>query len=107
MPVGGVAGQARDLQPHDDAGLGECHFADQFLETVAGNGAGARFAQVAIDHADAFGRPTGGNGAVAQRILPLRALAVLRGDLSQRRLTDVEVGVAAKVIDGAMNRATN
>lgn len=99
VPVGGVAGQARDLQPHDDAGLGERYFADQFLEAVAGNGAGSRFAQIAVDNVDPFGRPTGGNGAIPQPILSLRALAVL-GDLSKRRLTDVEVGVASEVIGG-------
>lgn len=82
-----------------DAGLGDGYFADQFLEAVAGNGAGSRFAQVAVDNLDAFGRSSGGNGAVAQPILSLRALAVL-GDLSKRRLTDVEVSVAPQVIGG-------
>ena len=35
MPIGGVAGQTGDLQPHDDAGLAQGNLADEALEAMA------------------------------------------------------------------------
>ena len=99
MPIGRVAGEARDFQAHDDAGLAERHLADELLEAVARGRARAGLAEVAVDDVDALGRPARGDRAVAQRILALRALAVL-GDLTQRRLADVEIGIALEMIGG-------
>jgi hypothetical protein len=39
VPVGRVARQAGDFEPHDDARFAERHFAHQLLETVARGGA--------------------------------------------------------------------
>ena len=99
MPIGRVARQAGDLEAHDDAGLAERDFADEFLEAVARGGAGSGLAEVAVDDVDALGRPACGDRAITQRILALRALAVL-GDLAQRRLADIEIGVALEMIGG-------
>ena len=99
MPIGRVARQSRDLQAHDDAGLGERDLADEFLEAIAGDGVGSGLAEVAVDDMDALGRPACGDRAITQRILALRALAVL-GDLAQRRLANIEIGVALEMIGG-------
>ena len=99
MPIGRVARQSGDFEAHDDARLGERDFADEFLEAIAGDGVGSRLAEVAVDDVDALGRPACGDRAITQRILPLRALAVL-GDLAQRRLTHIQIGVALKMIGG-------
>ena len=99
MPIGRVAGEPRDFQAHDDAGLAERHFADELLEAVALRRARSGLAEVAIDDANTLGRPACGNRAITQRILALRTLAVL-GDLAQRRLTDIEIGVALEMVGG-------
>ena len=79
--------------------LVERDFADQFLEAVARHGAGAGLAEIAVDDVDTIDRPARGDGAVTQGVLSLSALAVLC-DLPQRRLADVKIGVAAKMIGG-------
>ena len=99
MPVGRVAGEPRDFQAHDDAGLTERHFADEFLEAIACRRARSGFTEVAVDDTNLLGRPARGNRAVTQRILALRTLAVF-GDLTQRRLTDVEIGIALEMVGG-------
>jgi hypothetical protein len=96
VPIGGVAGEAGDLQAHDDSGLAEHHLADEFLEAVAHRGGRAGLAEITIDDAHPLGRPACGNRTVTQRVLTLCALAVL-GDLPQGRLTHVEIGVALEV----------
>lgn len=82
MPIGRVAGQPGDLQPHDDASLTQGDLADQLLEAIARRRAGAGFAEVVVDHMNPLGGPTRCYRAIAQRILALRALDVL-GDLPQ------------------------
>ena len=99
MPIGRVTGEPGDLKPHDDAGLGQRHFADELLETVAGGSGRCGLAEIAVNDAYALGRPTRGDRAMAQSILALRALAVL-GDLAQGRLADIEISVAFEVIGG-------
>ena len=99
MPIGRVAGEPRDFQAHDDAGLAECHFADEFLEAVARRRARSGLAEIAIDDMNLLGWPAGSDCAVTQRILALRALAVF-GDLTQRRLANVEIGIALEMVGG-------
>ena len=74
VPVGRVAGEAGDLETHDDARLAERHLAHQLLEAVARGGTRAGLAEIAIDDADALGRPPRGNRAIAE---PILARAVL------------------------------
>lgn len=99
VPVSRVAREARDLQAHDNAGLAEPHLAHELLEAVARCRTRSRLAEIAIDDMNALDRPARGDGPIAQRILALRALTVL-GDLAERRLTDVEVGIAPEMIGG-------
>jgi hypothetical protein len=46
-----------------------------------------------------FGRPARSNRAVTQRILAPRTLTVF-GDLTQRRLTDVQIGITLEMVGG-------
>ena len=99
VPVGRVARKTRDLQAHDDAGLAERHLAHELLEAVACCRTRSGLAEIAIDDVNALDRPARGNCAIAQRILALRALAVL-GDLAERRLANIEIGVALEMVGG-------
>jgi hypothetical protein len=99
VPISRVARQARDLQAHDNARLAERHLAHELLEAVTRRCTRSRLAEIAVDDTNALDRPARGNGPIAQRVLALRALTVL-SDLPERRLTDVEVGVALEMIGG-------
>ena len=99
MPIGRVAGETRDFQTHDDAGLAERHLADEFLEAIARCRARSGLAEIAIDDMDPLDRPACGDRAITQRILALRTLAVL-GNLAQRRLADIEIGIALEMVGG-------
>ena len=99
MPIGRVAGEPRDFQAHDDAGLAERHLADEFLEAVARRRARSGLAEIAIDDMNVLDRPACGDRAITQRILALRTLAVF-GDLTQRRLADIEIGIALEMVGG-------
>ena len=95
MPVHRVASQARDLQAEHDAGMPHADLGHQVLEALAVR-RGARLAEVAVDHDDAFLGPAQRHRALAQAVLALGALGVLE-HLPQRRLTHVQVGVALEV----------
>ncbi len=77
MPVGRVARQPRDFQAHDDAGLVERDLTDKLLKSISSDRAGSGLAQIAIDDVDPLGGPAACRGAVAQRVLSLRAFTVL------------------------------
>lgn len=99
VPIGRVAREPRDLQAHDDAGLAERHLADEFLEAVAFCCARAGLAEIAIDDTNGLGGPACGDRLITQGILTLCALAVF-GHLTQRRLTDIEIGTALEMVGG-------
>jgi hypothetical protein len=65
MPVGAVAGEARDFEPQDDPDLAERNLADELLEAVTPGGIRARLSEVAVDDVDALGWPAEGDGAIA------------------------------------------
>src|SRR5438105_9900182 len=92
VPVGRVACETRDLQAHDDAGFAKRHLAHKLLEAVARRRTRSRLAEIAIDDMDAVDRPACPHRPITQRVLALRALAVL-GDLAERRLADIKIGV--------------
>src|ERR1700674_856704 len=96
MPVGRVARQARDLQSHHDSGASQAHLGDQVLEAFAIDGRGARVPEVRIDDDHLIEPPSQCNGALAQVVLTLGALGVLK-HLPQRRLAHVEISVSLKV----------
>ena len=97
VPVGTVSRQARDLEPHDDAGPTQTDLAHQALETLAPRRRSARLSLVAVDDDDLLIAPAEGGCAAAQRVLPLRALDVLQ-DLSHRGLPDVQVGTTLEMV---------
>ena len=99
VPVSRVACETRDLQAHDDAGFAKRHLAHELLEAVARRRTGSGLAKIAIDDMDAVDRPACRNRPITQRVLALRALAVL-GDLAERRLADIEIGVALEMVGG-------
>src|SRR5260370_38357995 len=101
MPIRRVARQPRDLQAHDDAGLAERHLAHELLKAVACGAAGTGLAEIAIDNANALDRPACRNRASTQRILALRALAVV-GDLPQCGLRDIQVRIALEMVGRAV-----
>ena len=95
MPVGGVAGQPRDLEPEHDAGATHADFGDQVLEPLAVL-VGSGLTEVGVDHDNPLGRPAERHRPLAQCILAARALRVL-DHLAHRGLAHIEVGVAAQV----------
>jgi hypothetical protein len=99
MPVRRVARQPRDFQAHHNAGLAERDLAHELLKAVARCRTRSGLAEIAIDDVNALDRPTRRNRPVTQRVLALRALAVL-GDLSQGRLADIEVRITLEMIGG-------
>jgi hypothetical protein len=77
VPVGRTAGQPRDLEAEDNARAADPHLRDQPLEARPGPGAGGGLPEVVVDDHDPIQGPAQGDRAVAERILPLRALGVL------------------------------
>ena len=96
VPVGVVAGQARDLQAQHHAHLAHRHGRYQQAEAIAVASGCARLAEIVVNHTDLIGTPAKANGPVLQCVLAPRALGVLL-HLAQRRLADVDDGVALEV----------
>src|SRR5215468_1090335 len=96
MPVGRVARQTGDLEPHHDARAPQAHFGDETLKAFAIGRGCTRLPEVAVDHDDPLERPSECDGALPEGVLPLGALLVLE-DLTQRRLPHVEVRVALQM----------
>ena len=96
VPVGGVACQARDLQPQHDPGAAQPDLGHQALEALAVHCRGPRLAEIRVDDDHLLRGPPQRHGALAQPVLALRALGVLE-DLPHRRLPHVEVRVALEV----------
>jgi hypothetical protein len=99
VPVGAVACQTRDFQSEHDASVAQAHFGHQLLKTFAVGRCGPRFAQVPINHDNAFGRPTQRDGPLAQGILTFGAFGVFQ-DLAQGGLAHVEEGLTLQVLGG-------
>jgi hypothetical protein len=97
LPVDRVAGQSRDLKPEHDANLAQTDSRNEFLETIARHAVGSGHPEILIDDMNALRRPAERDRAVAQRVLPSRALAVLI-DLPQRRLANVKIGITAQMV---------
>ena len=97
MPVGVVPRQARDLQPHDDAGAAHAHIADQTLKALAPSRRCARLALIAIDDDDLIVVPAERDGSAAQCVLTFRTLDVL-DDLPHRRLPNIQVRASLEMV---------
>ena len=65
MPVGVVPGQARDLEPHNDARVSHTDIGDQALKTFAPGCRCARFALVFVDDDNLIVAPAQGRGTIA------------------------------------------
>jgi hypothetical protein len=69
VPVGGVAGEARDLEAEDDAGVAEPDLGDERLEGLAIGAGGPGESEVAVDDDDALVGPAERDGALAKGVL--------------------------------------
>jgi hypothetical protein len=96
VPVGGIPSQARDLQPHHQAGLAEGDLTDQLLKPVAAGRLGARLTEIAVDYVDTFERPAQCHGAIPQGVLALCALRVFQ-NLARCRLSNVKIGIVLQM----------
>jgi hypothetical protein len=97
LPVGIVARQPGDFQPHHDSGMPHADVADQPLKPLAPGRRRSGLTLIAIDDDDLLVAPAESDSAPAKPILPPGALCVL-DDLPHRRLADVQVCAALKVI---------
>ena len=77
VPVGVIARQARDLEAQDDADLGEGDIGRQPGEAGALGEPRAREALVVVDDGDLIAVPAELDGAMDQRVLSLRRLAMV------------------------------
>ena len=96
MPVGTVARQTRNLQPHHDASLAQADIGHQSLKALPVGGRGSRLALVVVDDDDLLFAPAQRQGAAAQVVLPLGALGVFH-NLPQGRLPDVKISGALQM----------
>ena len=96
VPVGGVARQARDLQPEHDSGASHAHLGHQLLKPRAVHRRGARLTEIGVDDDDLLTRPPERYRALAEAVLALGALGVLE-HLPYGRLPYIEVGAARQV----------
>src|SRR3954447_6862657 len=86
IPVGTVAGQARDVDREDEAHLAQGHPGHEVLEAAAVVARRAARAEIAVDHLDVSLMPAERAGAALQRVLQMKALLVgqhlMRGRLA-------------------------
>jgi len=104
MPIGGVARQARDFEPHHESRATETHVADQLLKPFAVRRRCTRVPQVPVDHHHLLNGPAERHGALSERILTRGALGIL-DDLPQRRLPHIEIRLATQVAWGDLLRS--
>ena len=67
IPVGVVAGQAGDLEAEHDADPAHGHFGGHAGEAIAVAGAGAREAEIVVDHGDLLAWPNPSSRACSTR----------------------------------------
>ena len=97
MPVAPIARQPRRLDAEHGADGTGAEFGNQALEAGARGEAGARAAEVVVDHGDRH--EAGGAGGVRESVLTLLALEVAE-HLRHRRLPDVDDGATCQMISG-------
>jgi hypothetical protein len=69
MPVPVIAGQARSVETHHKAGVAKADLGNELLETMTIHTASTGFAQVLVNHLDAFRRPAQTDGAIDKAVL--------------------------------------
>ncbi len=100
IPVGAVAGQARDVIGEEDAHLLLIDQGHEFLEAPPSFGGAAGVAEIRVDDPDLRLIPAGSAGAVEQIILEFKTLSI-RENLVWARLSYVDQGEAFEV--GGLN----
>jgi hypothetical protein len=90
MPVCRVPCESRHFEAHDQARAAQTHITYEPLKPLAVRRGGAGLTEVRIDDDDLLDRPAERDGALAERILPLRALGVFQ-HLPERGLADVQI----------------
>src|SRR6516164_1436341 len=99
VPVGVVAGQARDLQSQHDSDLTEGHFSDHAGKTSTLGKPRARDPEVLVEDLDLIAWPAECHGAFGQLVLPRGGLPVVF-DLGGARLAHVDHRTPAHMIRG-------
>src|SRR3954471_19007159 len=89
IPVGTVAGQARDVDRENEAYLAQGHPGHKLLETAAVVARRAARAEIAVDHLDVSLMPAERAGAAMQRVLQAQALLLVQ-HLMQGRLANID-----------------
>ncbi len=97
MPVAPIARQPRCLEAEHGADGTGAELGHQALEARACGEAGARTAEVIVDHGDRH--EAGGTGGVRESVLTLLALEIAEY-LRHRRLPDVDDGATCQMISG-------
>lgn len=69
VPIRRVTRQTRHLQAHYDPGLTQRHLAHELLKAIPMLRTRAGFAQIVVDHVNAFEWPTIGDSTLPQRVL--------------------------------------
>src|SRR3954471_18076594 len=97
MPVAPVARQPRRLDAEHGADSTSAEFGNQALEAGARGEAGARAAEIVVDHGDRH--EAGSAGSVHKAVLALLALEVAK-HLRHRRLPDVDDRATCQMLSG-------
>ena len=77
IPVGVVAGEARDLEAEDDADIAQSHLGGEPGKPISGDDAGSRKPEILIDDNDLLGWPTECGCFGSEGILTLCRLATV------------------------------
>ena len=96
IPVGAVAGEARDIGDQDQADFAQADIGVEPLEAIAFAAADGRFAQVFIDDHNLGGRPPQLHCTILQLILQILRFEML-AHLFERRLANIDIDVAAQM----------
>lgn len=96
VPVGIVARQTRDFESENDSDVPECHLCGHAREAAPMCDAGARKAQIVVDHTDLLFVPAEGKRTLRKRVLALCRFAVVL-NLIGAGLADVDESCALQM----------
>src|SRR5712691_429127 len=98
IPVGVVAGEARDFEAEHDADMAEGDFGDQTGKAASLNDAGSGNSEVFVNDDNLLRRPAQRGRLGSQCILTFRGLSIVF-DLSRRGLPQIHIGNAVQMRD--------
>ena len=96
VPVPAGAGEAGDLEPHDEADVPEAHLGDKALEPRPALGGCPGAAEIVVNDRHPRPGPAQAAGVIDEPVLQARRLPVVL-DLPQRGLADIDDRLPVKV----------